>query len=316
MKILKTYSGTIKNQIFVKNISVKIIFSDIFFSEVFMNTNIRLQAKYLLSKNNLRLFAISLASFCLRWGRLILTVVGMIIFLKSPLFQSLTAQYGVPEVSVVCALIYGWFFFLTALVSAGFKMGEQFIYFTRAQGSRGSLRLLFKYASPKKAFRALRFYTTLNFFKALWLIYFLVPCALCIICDAYIYSNYQVASGVHIVIALSLSLLLSISLAMWRASVARYCAAVYYFCLNPSIRVLDAIKKSIRFTDGLLIESVLLEYSLLGWVFSCIYILPMLYVVPYIKLCKCVFITNMLIPQNRIKEGSMAITYLSGQHIN
>ncbi len=280
-----------------------------------MNTNIRLQAKYLLAKNNFRLFSISLASFFLRWGRLILTVVGMLIFLKSTLFQSLTEQYGIKEVSFVCVLIYGWLFFLTALVSSGFKMGEQFIYFTRAQGSRGSLRLLFKYASPKKAFRALRFYTTVNLFKALWLIYFLIPCALCVICDAYIYSYYQVASGVHLVIALSLSLLFSISLAMWRASVARYSAAVYYFCLNPTMKVRDAIKKSIRFTDGFLTESVLLEYSLSGWILSCVYILPIFYVVPYIKLCKCVFVTEALMEKPRAKTPE-AITYLSGQHVN
>ncbi len=280
-----------------------------------MNTNIRLQAKYLLSKNNFRLFSISLTSFFLRWGRFILTIVGIFIFLKSSLFQSLTQQYGVKEVSLVCVLIYGWLFFLTALVSSGFKMGEQFIYFTRAQGSRGSLRLLFKYASPKKAFRALRFYATVNFFKALWFIYFLIPCALCVICDAYIYSYFQVASVVHLVIALSLSLLFSISLAMWRASVARYSAAAYYFCLDPAMKVRDAIKKSIRFTDGFLTESVLLEYSLSGWILSCVYILPIFYVVPYIKLCKCVFVTEALTEKSRTKTPE-AITYLSGQHIN
>ena len=280
-----------------------------------MNTNIRLQAKYLLTKNNFRLFSISLASFFMRWGRLILTIAGIFVFLKSPLFENLTSQYGVKEVSSVCILIYAWLFFLTALVSSGIKMGEQFIYFTRAQGSRGSLRLLFKFTSPKKAFRALRFYVTVNFLKGLWLIYFLIPCALCITCDAYIYSYYQVASGVHLVIALSLSLLLSISLAMWRASVARYSAAVYYFCLNPAMRVRDAIKKSIRFTDGFLTEGVLLEYSLLGWILSCVYVLPLFYVVPYIKLCKCVFVTEALTEKSRTKTTE-AITYLSGQHIN
>ncbi len=281
-----------------------------------MNTNIRLQSKYLLSKNNLRLFTISFISFFLRWGRLFLTVGGLFIFLKSQLFENLTSQYGVKEVSFVCVLIYAWFFFLTALVSAGFKMGEQFIYFTRAQGSKGSLRLLFKYATPKKALRALRFYTTINFYKALWLVYFLFPCALCVVCDIYVYNSYAVAPIIHIVLAVSISLLLSISIVMWRVSVARYSAAPYYFCLNPSMKVKEAIKKSIRFTDGFLTECVLLEYSLLGWILSCVLIVPLFYVIPYLKLCKCVFVSEMLLEKPRTKEASGTITYLSSQHIN
>ncbi len=280
-----------------------------------MNTNIRLQAKYLLSRNNFRLFAISFASFCLRWGRLILTVAGLFIFLKSSLFEKLTSQYGVKEVSFVCVIIYVWFFFLTALVSAGIKMGEQFIYFTRSQGSKGSLRLLFKYATPKKAFRALKFYTTVNFYKTIWLIYFLFPCALCVICDIYVYSAYDLSSVMHIILSVSISLLLSISIVMWRAAVARYSAAPYYFCLNPQMKVKDAIKKSIRFTDGFLTECVLLEYSFLGWILSCLLVIPLFYVIPYVKLSRCVFVSEMLLEKPRTKETFGAITYLS-QHIN
>ncbi len=280
-----------------------------------MNTNIRLQAKYLLSRNNLRLFAISFGSFCLRWGRLILTIAGIFIFLKSPLFEKLTSQYGVKEVSFVCVLIYTWFFFLTALVSAGFKMGEQFIYFTRAQGSKGSWRLLFKYATPKKAFRALKFYTTVNFYKTLWLLYFLFPCALCVLCDIYVYTAYNLSSVMHIILSVSISLLLSISIVMWRAAVARYSAAAYYFCLNPQMKVKDAIKKSIRFTDGFLTEYVLLEYSFLGWILSCLLVIPLVYVIPYVKLSRCVFVSEMLLEKPRTKENSVPISYLS-QHIN
>ncbi len=281
-----------------------------------MNTNIRLQSKYLLSKNNLRLFAVSFASFLLRWGRLLFTIVGMFFFLKSPLYEKLTSQYGVAEVSFVCVLIYTWFFFLTALVSAGVRMGEQFLFFTRAQGSKGSIRLLFKYAKPKAAFRALRFYIFVDFFKALWLMYFLLPCALCIACDVYVYNYFSVSPVIHTILAISISLLFSLSIVMWRTSVARYSAAPYYFCLNPSMKVRDAIKKSIRFTDGFLTESVLLEYSFLGWILSCVFLAPIFYVVPYLKLCKCVFVTQMLLEKPGTKEASSSITYLSSQHIN
>ena len=281
-----------------------------------MNTHIRLQSKYLLSKNTLRLFSISFASLCLRWGRLLFTIASIFIFINSPLFEALTSAYGVAEVSVVSVLIYAWLFFLTALAASGIRLGEQFLYFTRAQGSRGSLRLLFKYIAPKKAFRALRFYATINFFKFTWLLYFLLPCALCVGCDIYIYRYFSYPPIIHIILAISISLLFSVCIVMWRISSARYSAAVYYFCLDPSMKVSAAIKKSIQFTDGFRAENVLLEYSLAGWMLSCIFAAPIIYVVPYVKLCKCVFVTEMLLEKANSKPRFSGVTFLSGQHID
>lgn len=281
-----------------------------------MNTRIRLHSKYLLSKNICRLFFISFASACLRWGRLIFTVAGIFIFLNSPLYEALRAKYGTAEVAFVSVLIYLWLFFLIALVSSGIKLGEQFLYFTRAQGSKGSLKLIFKYTAPKKAFRALRFYTTVNFYKFMWLLYFLLPCALCVGCDIYVYNYFSYPPIIHMILAVSISLLFSVCFVMWRISSARYSAAAYYFCLDPSMKVGDAIKKSIRFTDGFLAESVLLEYSLAGWILSCVFAAPIIYVVPYVKLCKCVFVTEMLLEKANPQPRFSGVTFLSGQHID
>lgn len=281
-----------------------------------MNTAIRLQSKYLLSKNIFRLFMVSFISLCLRWGALLLTATGLYFYFSSSLFEFLCSQYGFATVVTISVLVFTGLFFLTALFTAGVKMGESFLYFTRAQGSRGNMRLLFKYLAPKKAFRALRFYAVTDILKVLWLLYFLFPCILCVVCDIYVYSFFSASPVIHIILSVSISLLFSISVVMWRACVARYSAAPYYFCLNPSMKASEAIKKSIRFTDGFLTESVLLEYSLLGWILSCVLLAPLAYVVPYVKLCKCVFVTQMLLEKPRTKENLGTITFLSSQHIN
>ncbi len=282
-----------------------------------MNTKIRLQAKYLLSKNIFRLFTVSLFSFCAGLSLFIFSVAGLLFFTNSLFIKNLIDRYGDLEVSLVYFLIYFFMLFLIALFSAGIKSGEDFIYFTRSQGAKGSFRLLFKYLTPQKAFRALRFYSYLNFLKIMWLVYFAVPCALCTICDIYVY-NYSASSVIHLILSISISLLLSISLIMWRISVARYSAAACYFCLNPKLKVKEAIKKSIRFTDGFLTESVLLEYSLTGWLLSCIFVIPIFYVVPYAKLCKRVFVSEMLLKESQTEESYGAITYLHSlsEHIN
>lgn len=282
-----------------------------------MNTKIRLQAKYLLSQNTFRLFAVSFFSFCIRLSLLIFSVSGILFFINSLFIKNLTDLYGSLMVTVIYFLIYFIILFLISLFSAGIKSGEDFIYFTRSQGAKGSFTLLFKYLSPKKAFRALRFYAYVNFFKIIWLLYFSVPCAICTICDIYVYS-YSASSSIHLILSVSISLLLSLSLIMWRISVARYSAAAYYFCLNPKIKVKEAVRKSIRFTDGFLTESVLLEYSLIGWFLSCIFVIPVFYVVPYAKLCKRVFVSEMLLKENRSEKSHSAITYLHSlsEHIN
>lgn len=285
-----------------------------------MNSKIRLESKYLLSKNTLRLFLISLLSISLRWGNLALNLTGLYFLLNSDFLENLLSEYNNTLVYTGVTVLYSIIFFFTSMTASAIKLGEQFIYFTRAQGAKGQIRLLFKFLHPKKSFKALKLYFTINFMKVFWLIYFLSPVGVCAGCTAYLYNISYLSPDVYFVLAFGTALLLSISIVVWRVAVSRYSAAPYYICLKPELQVKDAIKKSIRFTDGMLTEGVLLEYSFSGWILSCILIIPLFYVVPYIKLTKSVFVTKNVFSHSQTPQNRYSVNLLnllqSSQHIN
>ena len=282
-----------------------------------MSSKARLESSFLLSKNTARLFFISLFSFLWRWGMPTLNIFGLTRLLKSEFFSFLLNTYNDALIITLLILLYSVILFFSLMNCSAVRLGEQFIYFTRAQGSRGRLGLLFKYLHPKKAIRAFSLYLRLNSLKLFWFIYFLLPFSICTGCTAYLYTMPSLPQSVYIVLATGSGLLLSLSIVMWRISTLRFSAAPYYFCLNPRMTVTEAIKKSIRFTDGHLADGAILEYSFLGWILSCAFIAPLFYVVPYFKLCKCVYIINAVSSVIEAKKPSYAVKFIkSSEHIN
>lgn len=275
-----------------------------------MSASARLRSDMLLSKSTARLFFISLFSFILRWGILSLNVTGLGIFIRSDFFDFLFKTYNDVLIITLSGLLFSALFIVSLIFISAVKLGEQFLYFTRAQGSKGRFLLLFKYLHPKKAVRAFTLYSELILLKLFWFIYFLLPFGICIGCIGYIYSLPPLPQGIYTVLWAGASLLLSLSIVMWKVSTLRYSAAPYYICLNHGISASRAIKKSIRFTDGNLAEGVLLEYSFTGWFLSCIFIIPILYVVPKFKLSKCVFITDTVFSSVPSEQGTYAVNYI------
>jgi uncharacterized membrane protein len=124
-----------------------------------------------------------------------------------------------------------------------------------------------------------------------------------------------ISQSVYIILSVGASIILAFAFVMCRISSLRFSAAPYYLCLRDTLSPSDAIKKSILFTDGYLSEGVVLEYSLIGWILSCLLVVPIFYVLPYVKLSRCVFVSEMLLKKPRTKSDSFPISYLS-QHIN
>lgn len=283
---------------------------------IFINSAVRLKAKGLLSGNTVRLFLISTLSFILRWGYVFINVTELVRFIRSDLFSTLLSTYNNALIYTLTALIYLITFYLMISTVSAIRMGERFVYYTRAEGGKGRLRLLFSFMSIKKAFRALRLYLSLNGLKLLWFIYFILPSLLCGGCIMYLYVFGRLSLTVITTLVTGEALLFAISIVMWRVTTLRYDATVYYLCLQD-IPVRKAIKKSTLYTDGTLSEGVVLEYSFLGWILSCIFIIPLVYCIPYIKLCKATFVTEAVSRRASVRS-TYAVNFLSvsRKHIN
>lgn len=285
-----------------------------------MNSKTRLESKYLLSENTARLFLITLLSFVLRWGVVAAPVAAALFFAKSEFFSFLLSAYDNTAVYFFAAATLAVTVFLCAAVASALKLGERYIYFTRAQGNKFRVRSLFKFFAPKKAFKAFRFYVAFVFLKTLWLVYFMLPVGVCAGCTAYLCNVAYLSPEVYTVLLFGTSLLLSVSAVVWRVCVLRYCAAPLYLCIKEDISVTEAFKKSIDVCDGFLTDGVLLEYSFAGWLLSCISVFPLIYAVPYIKLTKSVFVSEIVFSQVHTAKSRYSVNYLklspSSEHID
>ena len=266
-----------------------------------MNSSIRLEAKGLLSHNIARLFSISFFSFILRYGALICCGYGIFLIYNSTLFKFLENNYSYALVWFIFSLFSVTFSFLTLSFISSIRLGELFAYFTRANGGNGRFIHLFKFLSPAHSIKALVFFLRDTATKLLWWIYFLFPGIICCVSGYFLYENTGINNYVSVILSTGFSLILAISFVVGKMCALRYSAAPYYICLNESITINDAIKKSIRLMDGFLSDGVLLQYSMTGWFLSCIFILPLFYVVPYAKLVRCVYITDVVFSRTASK---------------
>ena len=276
-----------------------------------MNSDIKIKSKTIIKGDILRLFFISLFSFLVRRGTFAIWLYCVVNLFKSGLLDSYLEKYN-------DALVYSLVSFDIAFVTSvlflfisALKLGEQFLYFIKASGGSGRLGLLFSFFTFEKSFRAISLYFRLTFLKASWLVYFLLPSLVCYGLTFYLNLQGSLLPIVFYIMLAGSSVLLSFCIFMWRVAFFRYNAAPYYVCLNRGISPKAAIKKSIKFTDGFLKESVLLESSFFGWLLSSIFVAPFIYVLPYFKISKALFVVESLSYQAYPKaKTSYAINFL------
>ncbi len=254
-----------------------------------MNNHVKIKAKQLLYKNTLRLFFISLLSFIFRLGAFALIILAPPVFINTGLFKILCNYTGMTTGVVTSIVLYILLTFLLLCFVSGVGMGEKWIYLQRLSGVKPKLRFLFKYLPPKKSIRAFNLYAKTLSLKIMWLLYFMIPPALCFGCALYLISRGADTTTIFIT-ALAGSVLLSASLVLLGSVFSRYSQGAYYMCTHKSATAKESLNFSITSTDGHLNNRTVLHFSLMGWVLSCVFVLPIVYAVPFIKLCNVAFI--------------------------
>lgn len=253
-----------------------------------MNNHIKIKAKQLLYKNTLPLFLISLLSLVLRCSTVAVIALAPATFIGTGLFKALCSYTGATAGVVISAIIY--FFLSVALLclAVGVSLGERWIYLQRLNNVTPKIRFLFKFLSPKITIRALCLYTKVFFLKVMWLLYFMMPPLLCMSCAFYLLSRGADTTTVFIP-ALAGAVLLSAALVLSGSVFARYSQAALYMCSHKNASAKASLKFSIDTTDSHLNDRTVLHFSLTGWLLSCVFLIPVIYTVPYIKLCNIIF---------------------------
>lgn len=270
--------------------------------------NIKIKAKYLLLGNNTKLFIVCGVIPLFRWGSIALWGTAFYTIAASEWLENLTIRYSYALVYTVFVVAALFSLFIILLFSAALRMGEQIIIYNKCNNQNSEKALFFTFFSLKNSFNCLRFYITSDFFKICWLIYYLSPTAICLSLIAFLYGYAKLPPQAFFILLAGLGIFLSLSLFTWHITCLRYCCAPLFF-QNNNLSPLEAINKSIYYTDGALNKTTLLEASFFGWFLSCLFIIPVFYVLPYYRLSKALLIYNHSTSRSPVSDS------LSGEHI-
>ena len=259
-----------------------------------MNGDIKIRSKEIIKGDTVRLFFISFFSFIARRGIFAVWLYCVVSLFERDILVFYLDNYNDALVYSAVAFDIAFITAILFLFICAIKSGEQFLYFIKASGGKGRTGLLFSFFTFEKSFRVFSLYFRLTLLKIAWLIYFLLPCIVCYGLSFYLYLQGKLLPVVFYIMLAGASVLLSYCIFMWRIAFFRYNAAPYYVCLNRDISPKEAIKKSIKFTDGFLREGVLLESSFFAWFLSCGFVLPLIYVIPYFRISRALFTVESL----------------------
>lgn len=256
-----------------------------------MSGFIKIKSKSLLLNNTLKLFFVSLIAFILKSGAFVCTVLSMHFILVSNIFQLLLVEYNSLLVYFIYSLFVVISFFLLFLFICGLKTGEKAIYFMQSKGSKAKLKYLFIFLRPSQSFRSFCLYSKIFFLKLIWGLFLYLPPCFCVILTLYLYFSSVIYTTVFLTLVFGIVFLISVSRFYYNCISVRYSFAPYYMCTDLNISVKDAINKSTNNSDGFIRDGVYLKSSMLLWIISCIFILPVIYVIPFNKLSKAKFVT-------------------------
>lgn len=256
-----------------------------------MSGFIKVKTKELLLNNTFKLFLVTLTSNVLKLISAGAVAASTFLILTSEFFQELLINYNSFLIRFIYSLFTVCAYFLLALFISGLKTGENAIYYMYSKGSKGRFKYLFIFLKPSQSFRSFCAYSKLLFLKFFWALFFYAPPIICLLISLYLYYNTYIYKAVLFTLICGIVFLTSVSRFYYNCAVMRYAFTPYYLCTDLSITVNDAILKSTESCEGFIKDGVYIKASFLPWYLSCIFILPIFYVIPFIKLTKAKYVT-------------------------
>lgn len=183
-------------------------------------------------------------------------------------------------ISIIISLVYSAIFSIL-------KIGDLFWNYTTIYSINNDFYNIFHYySSLKKILKSWNISIQIFMRKTFWTIILLLPSV--VIGSWSIYATiyqHEVYNKILITFGYILSLLLTIVAIIIRIIfLQRYFLTRYLIVSGECKKVRQAIKLSIKIMNGKKIDCISLLLSFLGWVVPCVFIIPIFFVLPYIKM--------------------------------
>jgi hypothetical protein len=241
---------------------------------------VKIRAKQIVSGKALRLFGSLLFSFAV--SLLGVAAIGLTFFaFDSKKVNLLFLRFGSYSFYVKVALAVIICFIGLILLSNGKKRSTLSVCRTVSDNSFSG--------EAKKSFSFLLYLGVKILFALCWSFVYLLPFFICLASLLMSLSQGPLEKNVFTAWASGCAVLLIIGIAFLFVTLQRYSAWRYYLCFHK-YGVIPALYKSLEKTEDRCVKIALFKLSMLGWILSCLLLLPIVYVWPYYSVSTAYYI--------------------------
>lgn len=150
------------------------------------------------------------------------------------------------------------------------------------------------------------------FLSVAWGSFYLLPCAVTVATLYYSIQSREYAFNVMLTLFIASVMLFVIGISFIYITLKRYSMCNFVIFTETNINALKVIEKSIILTENNTVRYAFYCLSFVGWLLSCILIIPIFYVLPYIKMAKYSFYRAIIKPlEKEIETQKPIIFYIS-----
>ena len=271
-----------------------------------MNTSyIKLKAKKALVNNHFKCFLISILPYVVIVS---LTVLNYYLYvvLKDADFSAIShissyARFLPPTLFTVSI------FFSYLLWQFSRIVSENFFYY-KNKNTEVTLWWTLKKLSFRQVITSAMVKIIKFFLSVAWFVLYLFPCA--VVCATFVYYIKGENINIELLITLfvSMIILFLIGTAFLYITLQRYSMCNGVIFLTDEKDCLKVIEKSIELMEGKAIAYAIYRLSFIGWILSCLLLIPAIYVLPYVTMSKYGFF-NAITMKEQYKEKQKPIIF-------
>lgn len=260
---------------------------------------IKLDAKKRLVRNQCKSFLISFVPYV---TIILLTVLNyyLYIFLKNADFTSMAyiSLYSVYVKATLFALSVSVSFVLWRIVSL---YSDKYFF---CKNMKTHIKLEFRQYITAITVSILKFFLSIAWGTAL-----LLPCAVMIATLYFSIRSGDYTFNVMLTLFVASVILFVIGTSFLFVILKRYSMCNFVIFTKTETNSLKVIEESIEIIEGNTVRFSLYNLSFIGWILSCVIVIPVFYVLPYVKMAKYSFYKVITKPQEREFEAQKPIVF-------
>ncbi len=135
------------------------------------------------------------------------------------------------------------------------------------------------------------------FLSVAWSSFYLLPCAVTVATLYYSINWGDYTFSVMLTLFVASAILFVIGISFIYVTLKRYSMCNFVIFAEPRIDAIKVIEKSIDLIENNTVRFAFYNLSFIGWILSCVLVIPVFYVLPYIKMAKYSFYKAITKPQ-------------------